>query len=316
MMATGHAVSGASLWLAGWSWTAVADLTEPRLDVLVIGGLMCAGAALLPDFDHPNSRLAHSGGILTQLIALWLGWLGSRIHAATKLDADRSDRDGHRTITHTFLFATVVGVVVSGIAASSDSLGGFVATRTGIPETVASGKLLAAGLVYVFVQLGAAAIRSNFGGRRRKVRMLLFTGARVHKATFIAVASAVVTFVMVPADVWWIGFAVGAGCAIHCLGDVITAAGCPVLWPVPIRTRKMRHDRASDLLVPVTRRDRETGQQVQVWQWRTWHLVGTPRWCRFPVGSRTETVVVWFILALGVIATAGLVYAAGPGAQV
>lgn len=32
-----------------------------------------------------------------------------------------------------------------------------------------------------------------------------------------------------------LGGAVAAGCVAHCLGDAATHAGCPFLWPVPIR---------------------------------------------------------------------------------
>ena len=32
-----------------------------------------------------------------------------------------------------------------------------------------------------------------------------------------------------------LGLAVGGGCLVHTLGDMITRAGCPVVWPVPIR---------------------------------------------------------------------------------
>jgi membrane-bound metal-dependent hydrolase YbcI (DUF457 family) len=36
---------------------------------------------------------------------------------------------------------------------------------------------------------------------------------------------------------WWLGLAVGGGAAVHCLGDAITRAGVPFVWPVPIRGR-------------------------------------------------------------------------------
>jgi hypothetical protein len=36
---------------------------------------------------------------------------------------------------------------------------------------------------------------------------------------------------------WWLGLAVGGGAAVHCLGDAITRAGVPFVWPIPIRGR-------------------------------------------------------------------------------
>jgi len=303
MMAKGHAVGGAAVWLTGWSWTAVAGLAQPRADVLTVGTLICAGAALLPDLDHPNSRLARVGGLITYGIALVFGWIGRHVHAATKLDADRPDLDGHRTITHTLVFAGLTGTLIAGIAGLSDDLGAWLAGRTGLP-IAPLGKLLTAVIVYVFVQIGAAALRANFGGRRRKVPLLPPKGnrkrgrARVHKSTAVALLCAVASYALVPGDVWWLGLAVGVGCVAHCLGDVITASGCPILWPLPVPSRGTRYDRTLRRRVPVVK-------------WRTWYLVGTPRWCRFRVGSPTEAVVTWCLLAWIAVPVAGLVYAIG-----
>jgi membrane-bound metal-dependent hydrolase YbcI (DUF457 family) len=283
MMGRGHAVSGLALWLAGWAWTAEAGLGHPHLDVLTVGTLVCAGGALFPDLDHPNSRLAHSGGPLTRLIAKGVGRAGAGIHAATKLDADRPDSDGHRTVTHTIVFAALMGTLVTGLC----SLDGI------------TGKILAALLVYVFVRLGAVAVRDAFPGRKRRVR-LLGRRRRFHKPTVVALLCAAGSFALVPADVWWLGLAVGVGCFTHLLGDLITASGCPILWPVPIPSRVQRYDARARQRVP---------QRV----WRTWYLVGTPQWMRFRVGSPAEDVVTWCLVVAGVAAVAGLVYAGGWG---
>jgi membrane-bound metal-dependent hydrolase YbcI (DUF457 family) len=36
---------------------------------------------------------------------------------------------------------------------------------------------------------------------------------------------------------WWLGLAVGGGSAVHCLGDAMTRAGVPFLWPIPFGGR-------------------------------------------------------------------------------
>lgn len=278
MLGSGHAVSGATVWLASWSWATVAGFTHPHLDVLTVGTLIAAGAALAPDLDHPESRLAHAGGRATKLLARTVAVIGRGIHAATKLDADRIDEDGHRTITHTLVFATLAGVLVTGITGLAD---GWV------------GRLLTALFVFTATQLGFAAARSAFGGRQKRARWL---GLRWRKSNLIALACAFASYTIVPAHVWWLGVAVGVGCATHCAGDIITASGCPVLWPLPIPSRRTRYDRKLRARVPVT-------------VWRTWYLVGTPRWARFRVGSKTEMRVTWAIVVLGVWAVAGLLFA-------
>lgn len=287
MMGKSHAVTGAAGWLVGWGWASVAGLADPGVDVLTVGTMLCTGAALLPDLDHPHSRLAHSGGLITYGFAKMVGRIGAGIHAATKLTADRPDRDGHRTITHTFFFALLAGTLVTGVC-------GFGTVAGWLPV----GSLVAAVLVLGFTGLGAAAVRSAWGGRRRKVKVL---GERRHKSTVLAWVLAIATFVVVPAGAWWIGLAVGAGCAIHCLGDLITESGCPVLWPIPIpRTELVRgHGRT----------------RVPTLVWRTWYLVGTPRWMRFKVTatSPAEWVIRWASVLLTLVSVAGMVWSSGWG---
>lgn len=295
MMGRGHAVSGVTVWLTGWSWTSLAGYAHPRADVLIVGSLVAAGAALAPDFDHPSSSLARAGGRLTYWIAKGFGFVGRNIHAATKTDADRPDKDGHRTITHTLVFAVLAGCLVSGVSGLSDNAGAALAAWSGIPGLAPIGKLLTALLVFVFVRLGFAAARGAFPGRRRTVK-LFKGGRRWRKPTLVALACAVASYALVPPDVWWLGLAVSVGCIAHLLGDVITASGCPVLWPLPIPSRELVYNRKTRQREPVTR-------------WRTWYLVGTPKWMRFRVGSKTETWVTWGIVWFGLVASAVLVYA-------
>lgn len=299
MLGKGHAVSGVTVWLTGWSWASLAGYAHPRPDVLIIGSLVCSGAALLPDLDHRESRLAHSGGLLTQFIAICFAAAGRHIHAATKLDADRPDEDGHRTVTHTVVFAVLAGLLISWLSGLSDSAGAALAGHTGIPVLAPLGKLITALIVYVSVRLGAAAARAAFPGRQRRMK-LRKRGRRWRKPTLVAWACALAAYAMVPPDVWWLGLAVTVGCIAHLLGDVITAAGSPILWPIPIPRREQRYNR-------------KTRQREQVLRWRIWYLVGTPKWMRFRVGSKTEARVTRCIIVFGAFAVAVLVYAGGWG---
>lgn len=283
MLGSSHAMSGATVWIGAWSWATVGGLAHPHLDVLTVGTLVCAGAALAPDLDHPKSRLARAGGPITGAIAWVVAVAGRTVHASTKLDADRADEDGHRTITHTLVFALFAGALVAAVTSIFD----------GWP-----GRLLTAVLVFASTRLGAAAIRGGFGGRQKRIR---HGGIRWRKTTLLAIACAVLAYTVVPADVWWLGLAVGVGCVTHCAGDVVTASGCPVLWPIPIPSKTTRYDRKLRRRVPVR-------------VWRTWYLVGSPRWMRFRVGSATEKRVAWGIVALGALAVVGLIYAYGWGA--
>lgn len=319
-MGRSHAITGAGLWLAGWGWAATAGLADPGVDVLTVGTMLCTGAALLPDFDHESSHLAYSGARITRRIgktvvtgepgfeqtlskkdaslgeratrgfARTVGRIGAGIHAATKLDADRPDKDGHRTITHTFVFALLAGTLVTGLVGLDQKAG-----------PIPVGSIAAALLVLAFTGLGYAVARSAWGGRRRKVK-LSRKGRRWHKSTLVAWTLAIYTFVVVPPGAWWIGLAVGAGCAIHCLGDLITESGCPVLWPIPIPATELRSPGRG-----LPRRPTRV--------WRTWYLVGTPRWMRFKVTatSGAERAIRWAMVVLSALAVTGMIWSAGWG---
>jgi membrane-bound metal-dependent hydrolase YbcI (DUF457 family) len=300
MLGKGHAVSGATVWLTGWSWTALAGLAHPHVDVLVVGSLVAAGAALVPDFDHPSSRVANAGGLVTKMMAHGFAYLSRNIHHVTKLKADRVDEDGHRTFLHTFVFAALAGLLPAGVGSVAGDIARALDHATHSTAWDGRvGKFLAALLVYVFVGLGFAAARAAFPGRQRRVK--LGKGRRKwRKSTVIALACAVGTYVLTPAGAWWLGLAVSIGCVAHLLGDVITASGCPVLWPLPIPAREKVYNR-------------KTRKHEKVTRWRTWYLVGTPRWMRFRVGSKTEARVTWGIVVFGVCAVAILIYSGGWG---
>ena len=57
-----------------------------------------------------------------------------------------------------------------------------------------------------------------------------------------------------------LGFAVAVGCVVHLLGDMITKAGVPILWPIPIGRRM-------------------------------WRMIGVPNGIAVRVGGKAETVV-------------------------
>jgi membrane-bound metal-dependent hydrolase YbcI (DUF457 family) len=73
-----------------------------------------------------------------------------------------------------------------------------------------------------------------------------------------------------------LGLAVGVGCFVHLLGDIITHAGVPILWPIP------------------------TGR-------RMWRMVGIPNVIAVEVGGAVEVFVLRGLFAVvALLAAAGL----------
>jgi membrane-bound metal-dependent hydrolase YbcI (DUF457 family) len=107
MMGHSHALSGAALWLlaapglaalpslggmAGDLTPVVANMLSPA--ELIAGALVCAGAAMLPDLDHPHSTIAQTFGPVTWVLSKAVNWLSG----------------GHRHMTHSLFFVVAAGV--------------------------------------------------------------------------------------------------------------------------------------------------------------------------------------------------------------
>ncbi|GAA1556748.1 hypothetical protein GCM10009678_44700 [Actinomadura kijaniata] len=105
MMGKTHALSGALAWLG-----AVPLLTQHDLlgdyavklspEQMLAGAVVCAGAALLPDVDHHNGRIANTFGPITQTFCKYVGKISG----------------GHRMATHSILFAVAMGFAMDWLA--------------------------------------------------------------------------------------------------------------------------------------------------------------------------------------------------------
>lgn len=97
MMGHSHALSGALVWLAAAPGLAALVPVAEHATVpaeLLAGALVCAGAAMLPDLDHPKATIAQTFGPVT--------WVLSR--------AVNGIAGGHRQATHSLLFCAAAGV--------------------------------------------------------------------------------------------------------------------------------------------------------------------------------------------------------------
>jgi membrane-bound metal-dependent hydrolase YbcI (DUF457 family) len=205
-MAPGHALSGAAVWLGGWAVAQHYQIADPRPDVLIFGAVVAAGGALLPDLDHPNSRVSTSAGPISWLLGKLLAAIGWLIYQVTRTDHDRDRGGGHRTISHTLVFA--VGA-------------GWFATWCGARWGEWAALVLVAGLGALGLEAALDALPIT-----RKLEAPILP------------ALAVATITWVDASAWWLGLALAVGCFVHCLGDCVTESSCPWLWPVPLPVRR------------------------------------------------------------------------------
>ncbi|GGK24331.1 membrane protein [Pilimelia terevasa] len=220
MMGPSHALSGAAVWLVG-SWTADHVYGYAQTPAaLAVGTAVCAGGALLPDLDMSGKVTANRGGatvartfgIFTLLLAEIVEKLSLFVYHATKLRRDPSRRNGHRTFTHTLPFVVGVGWGTT-----------WLCTRYG--------KWAVLGVLFVMIGLALRGLADRWADR------VGWLGV-----TLAAAGAALAAYVTLPGARAYpeLGFAVGVGCLVHLLGDLITSAGIPILWPLPLAGRTWR----------------------------------------------------------------------------
>lgn len=214
VMGPTHALSGAVAWLAGAGLTA-SLLERPQSSTeLAVYTAVCAGSALLPDLDCSGKVTANRGGatvartfgVVSLFIAECVEKFALGVYLMTRTRKDGKRKNGHRTFTHTWVFAILLGYGVTLLVA-----------RYGRPAAIA----------VLFLTVGLA-VRGLMADWARRSGWLLTTLVSI-SATYLALQ-------VLPAgqDFSLLGIAVGVGCVVHTIGDMITTAGCPVLWPLPI----------------------------------------------------------------------------------
>lgn len=201
MLARGHAISGAAGWLG--MCAAAGPLLElhPTPVQVVAGAVVATGFALWPDIDHPSSTVARSLGPVTRVAARIVSYISDAVRDGTCRCCDTPGTHGHRTLTHTVVFAVASG---AGISAAGWRWG------------------LDAAAIVVGVAAGLAVL-----GLLRKLPWLA--------APLVGTSAwAGVHWLGSGEGWWWLGVPAGAGVLIHALGDSLTEHGTPLLWPLRV----------------------------------------------------------------------------------
>lgn len=220
MMGPSHALSGAAVWLGGsWALDRFAGYEQSPL-AIAVGTAVCAGGALFPDLDlsgrvtrnKGGATVARTFGVASLFLAEVIEKLSLAVYHITKLSDDPHRENGHRTLTHTLPFTVLVGWGTTALC-------------------TAYGKWAVVAILFLMIGL---ALRGLFDEWAKRAGWLVIT--------LISAAAAWGTAMRLPGDRGYpmLGLAVGVGCLVHLLGDMVTRAGVPILWPIPTGRRMWR----------------------------------------------------------------------------
>lgn len=218
MMAPGHSLTGAAAGLGAAMLANSCGIPISPTGAFLAAAI-CAGAALLPDIDHPGATVSRAFGPASMALSHGLHGLSARVYDGTRLEMDEDRDGGHRGVTHTWPFALLVGSLVALLI-------------------LIWGRWAVLGTLFVFLSLAIRGLLPDLvrdaelaPGARRRSRLRGWIG--------ISVLSAGLTWLTATwlpgEDVGtWLGAIAGLGCLVHCWGDSLTLMGCPWLWPIPI----------------------------------------------------------------------------------
>lgn len=200
MLGYSHAMSGAVAWLAiaptATELLGMAPLNEYEL---IAGTIATAGAALIPDLDHPQATIAHTFGFVSKAISKVTALLAG----------------GHRQGTHSLIF-------VAGFALFSYFVGlGLNLVDSTLPPLIMM--FLLASFAFRGLNIVPPKTSSSFKG----IIVLLEAAGLVALLHFLNQNSTLS---------WdWLWLAAGLGAFVHLLGDAITPEGVPFFYPLRSR---------------------------------------------------------------------------------
>ncbi|WP_156723806.1 metal-dependent hydrolase [Streptomyces apocyni] len=222
MMGPAHSLSGAAAWLGVGAIVAATGHDMPW-PVLVVGALICAGAALAPDLDQKSATISTSFGPLSRTLAVFIDKLSTSVYKATRKPGDPVRRGGHRTLTHTAVWALLLGAGFSVAAMTGD-------------------RWAVLGILFVHVTLAIEGLmwRATRGTSASVlVWLLAATSAWILAGVLDKAGNGSDWFVTGTAPEYaWLGLPILLGAMVHNIGDGLTVSGCPILWPLPIGRRR------------------------------------------------------------------------------
>ncbi|MDA8371785.1 MAG: metal-dependent hydrolase [Nocardiopsaceae bacterium] len=177
------------------------------------GAVIGAGAALLPDIDHPGSTATRSQGPVTWLLSAGARRLSAAVYRRTRTRADTAADGEHRYLWHTPVAAVVTGGLVG--------LGGALSVW------------VLAAVLWFTIGLAVRGLAQALPRGRGRAQLMSWP--------VVAITAAAATALLIWAGASpgpYAGAVLALGMVVHSLGDALTRTAVPLAWPVPVGGRR------------------------------------------------------------------------------
>ncbi|GAA1907071.1 metal-dependent hydrolase [Streptomyces sodiiphilus] len=219
MMGPAHSLSGAMAWLGVGAAVAAAGNPMPW-PVLLAGTLICAGAALAPDLDQKSATISRAFGPVSRWLAGVIDKLSAAVYNATRGKGERRRTGGHRTLTHTWVWAVAIGAGFSAAA-------------------VAWGRWAVLVILFIHMVLAVEGLLWRHARTSSDVLVWLLGATSAWTLASVLDQPGNGSHWLFPDHAYlWLGLPIVLGAVVHTIGDSLTISGCPMLWPLPVKGRR------------------------------------------------------------------------------
>lgn len=197
--------------------------------ILFLTSIVIAGAALLPDLDNVKSTALSVLGPIGQLLSEIMRGTSTIIFQLTRTKYDEKNADPHRGFWHTLISSFVIGFVVHTLV-SIDIKVNNVLSSYGF-NTV--GDYLALLWIFITVQLAFSGLFNSVVKKYNK--------SIIGKLTLLLVGT-IISFILIKYNTTdnynWLTVSIILGYIFHILGDTLTVAGTPILFPFKFKGKR------------------------------------------------------------------------------
>lgn len=226
LMGPTHALSAIAIaflvtWLASDFMFGVVLGSDSSI-VFIAAVIIIVGAALMPDLDAVQSTSINTLGAVGSLLSKSMRAFSSIVQNTIKSSGDSSGADPHRGFWHTILSAFLIGALTWGLTSIDTPF------FTIMDVEVSIALFIVVFIIFISIQLFIASLlksvhkkaKKNLGGK-----VLVRLGSLFISILLVS---------MLPKDLSynWVGAAVTFGWLAHLVGDMMTVAGVPVLFPL------------------------------------------------------------------------------------
>lgn len=202
-------------------------LGSGSIAVILLAMVNSVGSSLVPDLDNSASTSKSALGILGDLLSVIFRTTSEIIQTTVRTKYDKDKPNPHRGFYHTIPGALLVGVTVMLFT----QLGGGV-SLPGVGH-VSWGFIFAIVVSWLNLHMALAGLFKQ--GMKKVKKQAGPFGEAIAFALSLTIVSLIFTQIPTNTNYWWIGAAVIFGMITHDLGDLMTTAGVPILFPLPHR---------------------------------------------------------------------------------